>query len=266
VSGTKTGAAVSSKGNAAREERDAQPQAPGARPTLLPFLEGFFLALFSLVVLSSTSCSSSRPAAAPAADEPRSAGETQRGLASWYGAEFANLPTASGEIFRPEKVSAAHRTLPLGTLVDVTNEKNGRTVRVKINDRGPFIAGRIVDLSKAAAAEVGAVVDGVVPVTLTVVTLGNNARIRPGSEDIVLTGPATPPGMAFAVQAGAFGNEENAIRLRDRLAARYPNPFIEEFQGLKRVKFGPYKTREEAETARDSLGDLGLAGIVVAYR
>jgi rare lipoprotein A len=157
--------------------------------------------------------------------------------------------------------------LPLGTIVDVTNEKNGRTVRVKINDRGPFIAGRIIDLSKAAAAEIGAVVDGVVPVTLTVVSIGNNARIRPGTEDIAPSGAAPPPaGTAYAVQAGAFGNEENAKRLRDRLAERYPNPFIEEFQGLKRVKFGPYKTREEAEAARDSLADLGLAGIVVAYR
>ena len=68
------------------------------------------------------------------------------------------------------------------------------------------------------------------------------------------------------MQAGAFGDEANAVRLRDRLASRYPNPYIEEFQGLKRVKFGPYGTREEAEAARDSLGEMGLAGIVVVYR
>jgi DedD protein len=71
---------------------------------------------------------------------------------------------------------------------------------------------------------------------------------------------------AFAVQAGAFGDEANAVRLRNRLAARYPNPFIEEYRGLKRVKFGPYRTREEAEAARESLGDMGLAGVVVIYR
>ena len=76
------------------------------------------------------------------------AGEgVERGLASWYGADFAGLPTASGETFEPDRISAAHRALPLGTVVDVTNEKNGRTVRVRINDRGPFIAGRIVDES-----------------------------------------------------------------------------------------------------------------------
>jgi peptidoglycan lytic transglycosylase len=197
----------------------------------------------------------------------------ERGLASWYGKEFDGLPTASGETFRPEKVSAAHRTLPLGTVVDVTNEKNGKTVRVKINDRGPFVAGRIVDLSKAAAAEIGSVVDGVVPVTLRVVTLGDNSRIRAGSDEPppvtaanTAGAGAAPRAGAWAVQAGAFGNEENAVRLHDRLAARYPNPYIEEFQGLKRVKFGPYATREDAEAARDSLGDLGLAGIVVVYR
>ncbi len=206
-------------------------------------------------------------------------GGGERGLASWYGKEFDGLPTASGETFRPEKISAAHRTLPLGTVVDVTNEKNGRTVRVKINDRGPFVAGRIVDLSKAAAAEIGSVGDGVVPVTLRVVTLGDNARVRAGSDEppaataanTADSSGATRPSTAaraggWAVQAGAFGDEVNAVRLRDRLASRYPNPYIEEFQGVKRVKFGPYGTRAEADAARETLGEMGLAGIVVAYR
>ncbi len=210
------------------------------------------------------------------------AGATQRGLASWYGKEFAGLPTASGETFYPEKVSAAHRTLPLGTVVDVTNEKNGRTVRVRVNDRGPFVAGRIVDLSRAAAAEIDAVADGVVPVTLTVVAVGNGRRaVPPAPEEVTVeyapgTRPAPadpapvadPPAAsdAWAVQAGAFGSEENALRLRDRLAERYPTPWLEEYQGLKRVKFGPYRSKGDAEAARDSLADIGLAGIVVPYR
>jgi rare lipoprotein A len=200
-------------------------------------------------------------------------------LASWYGKEFDGLPTASGETFRPEKVSAAHRTLPLGTVVDVTNEKNGKTVRVKINDRGPFVAGRIVDLSKAAAQEIASVGDGVVPVTLRVVTLGDNFRVRAGSDEPppvtaanTVTSPlsASPsaalPAISWAVQAGAFGDEANAVKLRDRLARRYPNPYIEEYRGLKRVKFGPYRTREEADAARETLGEMGLAGITVVYR
>ena len=141
---------------------------------------------------------------------------------------------------------------------------------MKINDRGPFVAGRIVDLSRAAAAEITSVADGVVPVTLRVVTLGDNFRIRAGSDEpppvtAANTATRSEPG-AWAVQAGAFGDEANAVRLRDRLAARYPNPYIEEYRGLKRVKFGPYRTRDEADAARESLGEIGLAGILVIYR
>ncbi len=144
--------------------------------------------------------------------------------------------------------------------MDVRNEKNGRTVRVAVNDRGPFVAGRIVDLSKAAAAEIDSVADGVVPVTLTVVTVGDNSRRKASSraDDRSIS--------AWAVQAGAFADEANARRLRDRLAERYPTPWTEEFSGLKRVKFGPYRSKSEAESARDSLSDLGLAGIVLPYR
>lgn len=245
------------------------------RRALLTFKEIFSSVSLSLVFL--LACSSHpKVTSLPTQVAP---GATERGLASWYGREFDGLPTASGETFRPEKISAAHRTLPLGTVVEVTNEKNGKIVRVKINDRGPFVAGRIVDLSKAAAAEIGSVADGVVPVRLRVLTLGDNSRVRAGSDEpppataantASASGelsPAAPsPTGAWAVQAGAFGDEANAVRLRDRLAARYPNPYIEEFQGLKRVKFGPYATREEADAARDSLGEMGLAGIVVVSR
>jgi rare lipoprotein A len=203
-------------------------------------------------------------------------GSVERGLASWYGKEFDGLPTASGETFRPEKISAAHRTLPLGTVVDVTNERNGRTVRVKVNDRGPFVAGRILDLSKAAAGEIGSVADGVVPVSLRIVTLGDNARIRARTDEPAAPTPANtatkggppaqPAAAGWAVQAGAFGSQENAVKLRDRLAARYPSPWIEDYKGLRRVKFGPYASKAGAEAARDTLGEMGLAGIVVEAR
>lgn len=141
----------------------------------------------------------------------------------------------------------------------MTNEKNGRTVRVRINDRGPFVAGRIVDLSRAAAEEIDSVADGVVPVTLTVVTLGSGRRSAPGN------GNASAP-RAWAVQAGAFSDAGNADRLRDRLSALYPGPWLEAFDGLIRVKFGPYPSRDEALAACASLGGLGLAGIVVPHR
>ena len=142
----------------------------------------------------------------------------------------------------------------------MTNEKNGRTVRVRVNDRGPFVAGRIVDLSRAAAEEIGAVVDGVVPVTLTVVTLGSGRRTP------AATGGAGGAPTAWAVQAGAFASAENAEKLKARLAGRYPSPWLEPFDGLTRVKFGPYASRDAAAAACDDLGDLGLAGIVVPHR
>ena len=229
--------------------------------------------LFGLAVFGCSSTPKATTYVPPAPTPTPTPGHVERGLASWYGKDFDGLPTASGETFRPEKISAAHRTLPLGTLVDVTNEKNGKTVRVKVNDRGPFVAGRIVDLSKAAAAEIGSVVDGVVPVTLRIVTLGDNSRIRARTDEPpaataanTATWPEAPSAGRWAVQAGAFASQENAEKLVVRLAARYPGPWIENFQGLRRVKFGPYATREEADAANASLADLGLAGIVVAAR
>jgi DedD protein len=98
-------------------------------------------------------------------------------------------------------------------------------------------------------------------VTLTVVSLGSGRRTAPrreGEDGQVVAS-------SWAVQAGAFGNEENANRLKERLAERYPKPWLEPFDGLTRVKFGPYASREEAEAARDTLSDLGLAGIVVPH-
>ena len=100
--------------------------------------------------------------------EPTRKGDEQRGLASWYGKKYHGRPTASGERFNMNKVSAAHRTLPLGSVVKVTNLDNGRVLKVRINDRGPFVDGRIIDLSYKAAKKLDMVKTGVVPVKLVV--------------------------------------------------------------------------------------------------
>ncbi len=92
----------------------------------------------------------------------------QTGKASWYGAAFQGKPTASGEPFNMNALTAAHRNLPFGTQVRVTNQNNGRSVVVRINDRGPFVDGRIIDLSRAAAGQIGMIDAGVVPVTLEI--------------------------------------------------------------------------------------------------
>jgi rare lipoprotein A len=91
------------------------------------------------------------------------------GLASWYGAFHHGLPTASGEPFDMGQLTAAHRTLPLGTRLRVTNLENGRIVRVRVNDRGPYVAGRVLDLSHGAARMLDMVDRGVVPVRLDIV-------------------------------------------------------------------------------------------------
>ena len=96
----------------------------------------------------------------------------QRGEASWYGRSYAGRPTASGEIFRPWKRTAAHKTLPLGTIVQVTNTQNGERVWVKINDRGPYAKGRIIDLSRKAARKIDMLDSGVAPVEIRIIKCG----------------------------------------------------------------------------------------------
>jgi rare lipoprotein A len=97
---------------------------------------------------------------------------TETGLASWYGNEYNGRPTACGEIFNENDMTAAHKELPFGTVVRVMNLNNGLTVTVRINDRGPFIDGRIIDLTKAAAREIEMIQQGVVPVRLEILKLG----------------------------------------------------------------------------------------------
>ncbi|MDR1127912.1 MAG: septal ring lytic transglycosylase RlpA family protein, partial [Treponema sp.] len=84
----------------------------------------------------------------------------QEGIASWYGQEFAGRPTASGEVFNPSQFTAAHPTLPFGTLLKVTNRHNNRSVTVRVNDRGPFVSSRIIDVSRAAAEQLDIVATG----------------------------------------------------------------------------------------------------------
>jgi rare lipoprotein A len=137
-------------------------------------------------------------ASAPARP-PAQSGET--GLASWYGHPYHGRAAANGEIYDMERMTAAHRTLPFGTMVRVTNFDNGKTVDVRITDRGPFVAGRVIDLSHAAAQAIDMIGPGVVQVRVD-----------------VLAAPALPPAENwYAVQAGAFQDKDRAERLRASL-------------------------------------------------
>ncbi|MFQ5817738.1 MAG: septal ring lytic transglycosylase RlpA family protein [Terriglobia bacterium] len=141
-------------------------------------------------------------------------GESETGLASWYGDPFHGRPTASGEIFDKRKFTAAHRTLPFHTWVRVTNLENSRFTTVRINDRGPFIQGRIIDLSQATAQALAMVGAGTALVRLDVIQ-------KPDGEP--------SPHARYAVQVGAFLVRENAERLRRSLAKDFRNVSIESY-------------------------------------
>lgn len=131
-------------------------------------------------------------------------------------------------------LTAAHRTLPLGTILKVTNPQNGRSVQVKVNDRGPFVSGRLLDLSYGAANRLGIIGTGTARVTIEVISLAGS------------TAPA-----AYTIQVGAFVVEENAVRLKERLNARYQPITIQRFetnrQQFYRVRVGNYSTQMQAQ-------------------
>lgn len=210
-----------------------------------------------LSVFFGASCASrpaSRPASHPVSPGDSSAGWSEEGLASWYGGNdgFEGKPTASGEIYDSSKLTAAHRDLPLGTIVDVTNADNGKTVRVRINDRGPFVRGRIIDLSHAAAQEIGIIGPGVGPVQLKIVSSG-----------VVESEPLSSTSL-WAVQVGSFADRSRAERQADKLRAGGYTVYFELYGGLTRVKVGPLDSREDAATKLRSLEAAGFEGIVVA--
>jgi len=203
-------------------------------------------------LLGLTAACASRHPPAPASIPSAAPGSKEEGVASWYGGKdgFEGKPTASGEIYDGNQLTAAHRTLPLGTIVDVQNLSNGQTVRVRINDRGPFVKGRIIDLSRAAAGAVGLVGPGTAAVRLAVVAAGVEAP------------PVSPTGL-WAAQVGSFADRARAERFAERVRATGRNVYLEPYRGLSRVKVGPYDSRLEAQQTLQQLQDEGFEGIVV---
>ena len=132
-------------------------------------------------------CATTTPPSPKAAD-------VLKGVASWYGEEFAGRTTANGEIFDPLKLTAAHRTLPFGTVVDVINPKTRQSVRVRVNDRGPYIAGRVIDLSYAAAQQIGLIEPGIGEVAIAIVKVGSGDREPPAPLEVTIAeSPRTVP-------------------------------------------------------------------------
>jgi len=177
----------------------------------------------------------SRPSGAPPATErqPAVAGEyVEEGVASWYGVPFNGRRTSNGEIYDMREFTAAHRTLPFNAVVRVTNLRNGKQTQVRINDRGPFVADRIIDLSLSAAQAIEMVGPGTAQVRLE-----------------IIAGP-NPTAGVFAVQIGAFVQQENAQRLKAEMEARSFPVTIVTFDSanglLYRVRVGRLATEQAA--------------------
>jgi rare lipoprotein A len=179
--------------------------------------------------------------------------QNQEGIASWYGHPFDGRPTSSGEIYNMHDLTAAHRTLPFGTQVRVHDLDNGQDVVVRVNDRGPFVEGRVLDLSYAAAKQMGMIGAGTARVQLEI--------LNPAVMSL--------PGI-FAVQVGAFRDRANADRLRDRIARRFQPVMIQSFDrgdGLyHRVRVGQESSEEAARELARQLQQAGLVADTFVVR
>ena len=193
---------------------------------------------------------------------PDSYGFVQYGKASWYGKKFHGRPTACGEIYNMYEKSAAHKTLPINTYVKVVNLSNQKHTIVRINDRGPFVKGRIIDLSYAAAKEIGLIGPGVADVKIE--ALGREVKkigSKAGSKTLVEfqdieTGE-------FTIQVGAFQKRDNALNLADRLRVIFDYVNIEVYVDQKRRTFyrvhvSKSKTLSQAGAIEKWLEEMGF--------
>jgi rare lipoprotein A len=186
---------------------------------------------------------------------PHPGGATQTGIASWYGPGFHGQLTASGAIYNQHDLTAAHPSLPLGTRVLVTNLTNGSTAEVRINDRGPFVKGRIIDLTNEAAESIGMIGPGTAPVRVEVIDTGSH-RIR-----------AIPAALDYTLQLGSFARLANAREVRDRVAEIFSDVVIVPLQASEstyyRVRVGTFSDRTAAEERARHLAHFGLPIIIM---
>ena len=193
----------------------------------------------------------------------------ETGIASWYGDAFHGRPTATGEIFDMHGLTAAHTTLPLPSLVEVTNLQTGQSIIVRVNDRGPFVDDRLIDLSRGAGDALGVRAQGLARVRVRYVgpapRLGSAGPIQQAS----VTTPPPPVSRPiepsdttpYFIQVGTFGERDNAEALRRRLG-RDGRVRIEDVRvgdrSMFRVLVGPWSGRSEAERERSMLAGQGL--------
>lgn len=219
----------------------------------------FWYGLHSIILFFSfVACSLPPTKVKLPAPPPSESSASQTGVASWYGPGFHGRPTASGVIYDQHELTAAHQTLPLGTRIMVTNLENGRSTDVTINDRGPFVKGRILDLSYAAARTLGMIGPGTIPVRIEVIDSGpyQIQTIRQSLD--------------YTLQLGSFAQIENAQRLKEQLTKNYPEasqisivPFHTKDATYYRVQLGTFSNRSEAEGRAHQLARRGFPIIIM---
>jgi len=193
-------------------------------------------------------------------------GYVERGIASWYGTKFHGRRTSSGDPYDLYQMTAAHKTLPLPTYARVTNLQNGRTVIVKINDRGPFHPNRIIDLSYVAAAKLGILAEGTGLVQVEAINPSAPEKLPVmAAASKPVPQPQPQKAAALFLQVGAFRNRDNATRLGNKLQnAKLGDIHIMEAANtngpIYRVRIGPLSSVDEADRVSDTLASRGYAG------
>jgi rare lipoprotein A len=206
--------------------------------------------------------------------------QIQTGKASFYADKFEGISTASGEKYRHNKLTGAHKTLPFGTKVKVTNVENNKSVEVIINDRGPYVEARIIDLSKEAADQLGFISKGLADVTLEVIDPGDGKskeqpmrtidQVTVEEKEFYEFGVSRLKPKGYGVQIGTYLELVNLMRLADNLKNSYQKQVTVQVKIINGVKYyglilGQFSSRSKAEDFREELGNKFPDVFIVEY-
>jgi rare lipoprotein A len=191
---------------------------------------------------------------------------SDEGHASWYGQKFHGHLTANGEIYDMYAMSAAHKTLPLPSFVRVTNLKNGKQVVVRVNDRGPFHIGRVIDLSYAAALKLDVLKTGVIDVKLDVIHVDQAGQVTVGRQPAIVHKNPNINNQQLYIQVAALQNKTQIDKLASGLQILYQHPFKTRFEkGIYKLHLGPLKNEHEADTLLHELKSNNYPGAYKIY-
>lgn len=194
-------------------------------------------------------------------------GYRERGIASWYGKKFHGNRTSSGETYDMYAMTAAHKTLPIPSYARVRNLRNGESLIVRVNDRGPFLHNRLIDLSYAAAARLDIVKTGTGIVEVSAIAVDDNRKAYMPKKERVTPPSIDGQGPQIYLQVGAFSRRDNAAKLYERLRHVTPGPELLESDGANqekvyKVRIGPIKTIEDVEQLTQRIADLGIVDAI----